>query len=77
MYFRTVEDLKQMINSKTNEEWLAIPESRLAAAVNGEVFLDNAGGFTAIRTALCAHYPEDVRLWLLAAPGDLTPSLDC
>ena len=51
---------------KTNDEWLAIPESRLAAAVNGEVFLDNAGGFTAVRTALCAHYPEDVRLWLLA-----------
>ena len=48
------------------DEWLTIPESRLAAAVNGEVFLDNAGEFTACRETLCAHYPEDVRLWLLA-----------
>lgn len=51
---------------ETNEEWLAIPESRLAAAVNGEVFLDNAGEFSSIRDALIKHYPEPARLWLLA-----------
>ncbi len=51
---------------QTADEWLAIPENRLAAAVNGEVFLDNAGEFSALRNAICDHYPEDVRLWLLA-----------
>lgn len=49
-----------------NSEWLSAPESGLAAAVNGEVFLDNLGEFSAIRQGLLAHYPEDVRLRLLA-----------
>lgn len=48
------------------EEWLAAPESGLAAAINGEVFLDNFGKFSALRSTLEQHYPEDVRLWLLA-----------
>ncbi len=48
------------------EEWLSAPEHGLAAAVNGEVFLDNLGEFSAIRQELMKHYPEDVRLWLLA-----------
>lgn len=48
-------------------EWLAIPEFQLAAAVNGEVFEDNAGIFTAWRNALLAGYPDDVRLKKLAA----------
>ena len=51
---------------RSAQEWLAAPESALAAAVNGEVFLDNCGRFSAIRSALGEHYPEDVRLWLLA-----------
>ncbi len=51
---------------QTNEQWLAAPESGLAAAVNGEVFLDNCGEFSALRDDLLAHYPEDVRLRLLA-----------
>lgn len=50
---------------QTAEEWLTARESALAAAVNGEVFLDNYGEFSAIRSALEQHYPEDVRLWLL------------
>ncbi|MBE7017537.1 MAG: DUF4037 domain-containing protein [Ruminococcaceae bacterium] len=48
------------------DKWLALPESGLAAAINGEVFLDNAGEFSAIRSSLAKHYPEDVRLWRLA-----------
>jgi len=51
---------------KTKEQWLFAPQSGLAAAVNGEVFLDNLGEFTAVREALLDFYPEDVRLWLLA-----------
>lgn len=48
-------------------QWLRIPEDNLAMAVNGEVFLDNAGEFTAARTALLEHYPEDIRLKKMAA----------
>ncbi len=47
--------------------WLNIPESALATATNGEVFLDPAGKFSAIRNALLAFYPSDVRLKKLAA----------
>lgn len=48
-------------------QWLAIPEYQLAAAVNGEVFEDNNGAFTAWREKLLAYYPEDVRLKKMAA----------
>lgn len=48
------------------EEWLSASQSGLAAAVNGEVFLDNSGEFTAIREALLSFYPEDVRRYILA-----------
>lgn len=48
-------------------EWLSLPETQLACAVNGEVFEDNAGLFTARRADLLAYYPEDVRLKKLAA----------
>lgn len=47
-------------------EWLNIPEERLAAAVNGEIFEDNGGLFSAWREKL-AYYPRDVRLKKLAA----------
>ena len=47
--------------------WLRTPEDNLAMCVNGEVFLDNAGEFTAIRNALLDYYPEDVRLKKIAA----------
>ena len=46
---------------ETVEEWMSVEEPKLAAAVNGEVFLDNYGEFSKIRKALLAHYPEDVR----------------
>ncbi len=47
--------------------WLYLPEDKLAAAVSGEVFLDPLGEFSAVRTALQAYYPEDVRLKKIAA----------
>ncbi|MGI6751780.1 MAG: DUF4037 domain-containing protein [Anaerovoracaceae bacterium] len=45
-----------------NLEWLFIPESSLAAAVNGQVFEDNLGEFSRIRSGLMAFYPRDI--WL-------------
>lgn len=52
---------------KTNKEWLALPEERLAAATNGRVFEDPAGEFNAVREGLLAYYPEDVRKKKMAA----------
>lgn len=52
---------------ETNLEWLALPESRAALAVNGEVFLDDPGLFGAVRRRLNAYYPEDVRVKKIAA----------
>lgn len=51
----------------TWHEWLVIPESSLAVATNGEIFIDHAGTFTAIREKLLAFYPEDVRRKKIAA----------
>ena len=48
-------------------EWLELPETRLAAAVNGEVFEDRLGAFSDWRGKLQAYYPEDARLKKLAA----------
>ncbi|NLA87553.1 MAG: DUF4037 domain-containing protein, partial [Clostridiales bacterium] len=49
------------------QDWRRIPEENLAMAVNGEVFLDNAGVFTETRENLLRHYPEDLRKKKLAA----------
>ena len=48
-------------------DWLRIPEHGLASATNGEVFLDNYGKFSEIRTAFLNFYPEDVLLKKLSA----------
>lgn len=48
-------------------EWRCIPEENLAMAVNGSVFVDNAGNFTAVREKLLRYYPEDLRKKKLAA----------
>jgi hypothetical protein len=50
----------------TNDQWLALPETALAACTNGEVFHDPLGRFTAFRQAL-EFYPDDVRLKKIAA----------
>lgn len=48
-------------------DWLFIPESQLATATNGEVFLDEPGLFTEVRHRLLEFYPEDVRRKKIAA----------
>ncbi|MBQ6522248.1 MAG: DUF4037 domain-containing protein [Atopobiaceae bacterium] len=46
-------------------QWLTVPEHALAEATNGEIWLDNLGEVTRIRTGL-ASWPEDVRRKKLA-----------
>ena len=48
-------------------QWLSIPDHALAEATNGEVWRDDEGLFSEIRTALLCGMPEDVRLKKLAA----------
>ena len=43
-------------------DWRLIPETALAAATNGKVFVDNLGEFTEIRNKLSEYFPEDIRL---------------
>ena len=45
---------------ETLEQWRRAPEAFLAAAVNGAVFQDPLGVFSAVRERLLAFYPEDV-----------------
>lgn len=46
-------------------EWLTVPETSLAEAVNGTLFFDNYGEITRIRQQLSC-YPEDIRRKKLA-----------
>lgn len=50
----------------TAEEWLAIPEEDIIHVVNGEVWHDPAGTFSALRAHFAAYYPEPVRLRRIA-----------
>ncbi len=50
---------------RTNAEWLAIPETGLACAVNGKIFYDGPGAVTRVRAHL-SNEPEDVRRKRLA-----------
>lgn len=52
---------------KTLEQWLYLPEYALASAVSGQVFRDDLGEFSKIRTCLQQGYPEDVRRKKIAA----------
>ena len=52
---------------QTALQWLRVPDHLLATAVNGEVFRDDLGEFTALREALLEGYPPDVRRKKLAA----------
>ena len=47
-------------------DWFSVPEQGLAEATNGEVFRDDVGLFTSIRSAL-RYFPPDVRWKKLAA----------
>jgi len=50
----------------TAQEWLSIPEEEIIHVVNGEVWHDPAGTFSAIRQHFAAYYPEPVRLRRIA-----------
>jgi hypothetical protein len=52
---------------ETLQQWRQIPEELFALAVNGDVFCDGEGAFTAVRERLRTYYPEDVRLKKIAA----------
>lgn len=43
-----------------NRQWLAVEEENLAAAVNGEIFRDDAGIFSTVRRRIMDYYPEAV-----------------
>ena len=47
-------------------EWLRIPEEDIIHVVNGEVWYDPLGCFSAIREAFNRYYPEPVRLRRIA-----------
>lgn len=51
---------------RTLEAWRRVPEAFLATAVNGAVFSDPLGRFTAVRRRLLEEFPEDLRLKRLA-----------
>lgn len=55
------------IDALTSLQWLYLPQQYLAVAVNGEVFEDADGTFSAIRRRLLQGYPEDVKKKKLAA----------
>ncbi|RME42173.1 MAG: DUF4037 domain-containing protein [Chloroflexi bacterium] len=48
------------------EEWLNAPEEDIIHVINGEIWHDESGRFSAIRNALAAYYPEPVRLRRIA-----------
>jgi hypothetical protein len=50
----------------TYEEWLRIPEEDIIHVINGEVWHDPLGEFSAVREALNEYYPEPVRLRRIA-----------
>ena len=45
---------------RTDAEWLGLPEEDIVHVINGEVWHDPSGDFTAIRQGLSAYYPEPV-----------------
>lgn len=51
---------------ETYTEWLGIPEEDIIHVINGEVWHDPSGRFSAIRALFNAYYPEPVRLRRIA-----------
>ena len=50
----------------TDDKWHLLDHSCLATAVNGEVFKDNLGVFSAFRKLLLNYYPDNIRRERLA-----------
>ncbi len=59
---------QELTGAKRYEEidWSTVLDSSLAASVNGEVFCDEEGCFTAFRRKLQQGYPENIRLLKIA-----------
>jgi len=59
---------RELTGAKSYEEidWNSVLDSSLAAAVNGEVFCDEEGSFTAFRNQLRQGYPEKIRFLKIA-----------
>ncbi len=51
---------------KTYRDWLNIPEEDIIHLINGEIWHDPSGCFTALRQGFEAYYPEPVRLRRIA-----------
>ena len=51
---------------KSFAEWLSIPEEDIIHIINGEVWYDQLGKFSAIRETFDKYYPEPVRLRRIA-----------
>lgn len=51
---------------QSDAEWLGAPEEDIIHLINGEIWLDEPGTFSAIRTVLQGYYPEPVRLRRIA-----------
>ena len=47
-------------------DWLGAPEEDITHVINGQIWLDRLGRFTAVREALQQYYPEPVRLRRIA-----------
>lgn len=58
---------QEILESTLMRDWFTVPEENLAMAVNGEVFYDGPGEFTAVREYLLTGYPEDLRRKRIAA----------
>lgn len=59
---------RELTGAEVYEEidWRSAAESSLAAAVNGEIYRDDEGIFTAFREKLIKGYPEEIRYLKLA-----------
>ena len=45
------------------EDWMKIPEEKLATAVNGQIFRDDEGTFSFLREKIKSYYPK--KIWML------------
>ncbi len=56
-------------NRITDETWRSLDHSCLATAVNGEIFRDDLGRFSAFRKTLLDYYPDEI--WRERMAGEL------
>ncbi len=69
---RTIEEFYRQYTGRKGapeswQDWLYTPSHYLAEAINGEVFCDPLGAFTAVREKIKNGMPEDIRLKKIAS----------